>query len=101
MKKTLNQLVEERLISKVYADSIEAIIESLPDECSLKKWTRFIKVQDEEGDFHPIGAKGTVVGSRLVGSVECYFVLFDDPKIEYDNVDHVIIGIMGYKIAAL
>ena len=97
-KRKIDPRIKERLIYRQEALSVEDL--GLPDNpaCSLRKGGRFVKIKEEEGDFHPLGAKGVVVGAEISGRQELYFIMFDDSKVKVNDTDFTIIGIMGYMI---
>lgn len=80
-------------------DGIEGL--NLPNECSIKKGTKFIKIFFEDGDLHPAGATGVVVGSFYnEQKEECYYVIYDNPvKYNGPKVDALIVRMPGWKIA--
>ena len=74
LKVGYNQLDEDS------AALIELMLEGDPN-CEIPLGATCVKTFGDEGDYHPVGSKGKVVGSLKVGDNEAYLVMFGDDEV--------------------
>lgn len=62
---------------------------------AMENGTRIKKIVHEQGDMHPMGARGTILGSLTAPGLRiAYFV-------EWDDQPKKAVGVSDYKIAAV
>jgi len=61
---------------------------------AITNGTRIVKVKTEDGDTHPVGSEGAVLGS--IGSRSLGIMYF----VEWDAAPSVAVAVIAWKIAA-